>query len=80
MLENYDFVRAKKEELGHEQISPPRLITGKDLIDAGYEPGPRFGEVLQLVEDAQLEGVVRTREEALAFAHELLKKVPGNTE
>jgi putative nucleotidyltransferase with HDIG domain len=71
MLQNYEYAKAKREELGKEQIAPPRLLTGRDLIAAGYEPGPEFGRILDAVEDAQLEGRVRTREEALELARQL---------
>lgn len=67
-LDNYEFVRRKLEQLGEEAIRPPRLITGEDLIEAGFVPGPDFGRVLQIVEDAQLEERVATREEALELA------------
>ncbi|MGH9632325.1 MAG: CCA tRNA nucleotidyltransferase [Bryobacteraceae bacterium] len=67
MLGNYRFVKDKMEELGGEQIAPPRLLTGHDLIAAGYRPGPGFGKMLQMVEDAQLEGRIQTKEEALSL-------------
>jgi poly(A) polymerase len=44
------------------------LINGRDLIAAGYTPGPNFAEILSAVEDAQLEGAIDSREEALSFA------------
>jgi poly(A) polymerase len=78
-LDNYEFVRTKREELGQEQIKPPRLVTGRDLIAAGFLPGPRFGPVLQAVEDAQLEGSVTGREEALELALSLLTGGPEST-
>jgi poly(A) polymerase len=68
MLDNYEFVKHRREEFGQEQIRPARLVNGRDLIQAGLQPGPDFGRILQAVEDAQLEGRVRSREEALAFA------------
>ncbi len=64
-LENYDFMRRKMEALPAEQLRPPRLLTGDDLIAAGYEPGAQFSKMLEAVEDAQLEGRIHTREEAL---------------
>jgi poly(A) polymerase len=67
-LDNYEFVRDKRQELGHQAILPPRLLNGRDLIEAGFSPGPEFGRVLQVVEDAQLEGRVSSREEALRLA------------
>jgi len=66
-LENYYFVKAKLEEWKLEDIRPPRLITGEDLIRAGYRPGPAFRQMLEFVETAQLESRVRTRDEALAL-------------
>ncbi len=70
--EAYEFARAKRAELSEEQIQPPRLISGEDLIRVGYKPGPQFGATLQAVEDAQLEGRIRTTEEALELARSLL--------
>jgi len=55
----------KLAELGPLQLKPAPLLTGHDLIAAGYRPGPAFGEMLAAVEDAQLESQVSTREEAL---------------
>jgi tRNA nucleotidyltransferase/poly(A) polymerase len=70
-LENYDFMRRKIEELPPEQLRPPRLLTGADLIAAGYTPGPEFSKMLEAAEDAQLEGRVRTREEALEMVRSM---------
>jgi len=69
-LENYDFVRQKRAEQPEERLRPPRLLTGTDLIAAGYVPGPQFSEMLTCAEDAQLEGAVHTTEEALALVRE----------
>ena len=49
------------------QIRPQPLITGRDLIAAGYEPGPQFAEILGAVEDAQLEGHLASGEAAMEF-------------
>ncbi|HYZ85664.1 MAG TPA: CCA tRNA nucleotidyltransferase [Bryobacteraceae bacterium] len=73
-LENYDYVQARRTEFGQEQIAPPRLLTGADLIDEGWTPGPDFGEALRVVEDAQLEGSIHTREEALELASSVLRE------
>jgi poly(A) polymerase len=70
-LDNYDYVAARREALGQEQIKPPRLITGHDLLAAGFRPGPELGRVLDTVEDAQLEGRISSKEEALELAHSL---------
>ena len=66
-LENYELVRRKLEEMPAEELKPERLVTGSDLIEAGYAPGPRFSEILTAVEDAQLEGQLSTKEEAMAW-------------
>jgi tRNA nucleotidyltransferase/poly(A) polymerase len=71
-LDNYEFVRERVEQTEPEQLRPPRLLTGHDLIAAGYEPGPEFSKLLEMVEDAQLEGAVRTREEAMELVANVL--------
>jgi poly(A) polymerase len=63
----WEFVREKLGSMPPEQIRPEPLISGNDLIAAGYQPGPRFKEILGAVEDGQLEGKLQSREEALAF-------------
>ena len=70
-LEMYAFARQHLEELGEEQIRPPLLLTGDDLIAAGYKSGPRFRAMLDAAEDAQLEGSVHTKEEALQMVRGL---------
>jgi putative nucleotidyltransferase with HDIG domain len=69
-LELYDFARQRFETLPEEQVRPHLLLSGKDLVEAGYRPGPQFSKMLALAEDAQLEGVVHTREQALAIIRE----------
>ena len=55
------------EQLLHEwtkeELDPPPYITGDDLIEAGYKPGPMFKKVLDGVREAQLDGTIRTKEE-----------------
>jgi poly(A) polymerase len=67
-LQNYDFALRKLQEAPPEQLRPKPLITGRDLIAAGFTPGPLFSVALHIVEDAQLEGQASTREEALHIA------------
>ncbi|HLH06960.1 MAG TPA: CCA tRNA nucleotidyltransferase [Terriglobales bacterium] len=69
-LDLYDFTRRKLNETPPEEIRPEPLITGRDLIAAGYQPGPLFKEILTAVEDRQLEGGLRTKEDALRFIRE----------
>jgi poly(A) polymerase len=70
LLESYQLVKEKLGELSAEHLKPERLLTGADLIAAGYEPGPQFSEILSTVEDAQLEGRIHSAGEALAFVQE----------
>src|SRR4051794_33001260 len=70
----YEFVRSKLAELKAEQLRPPRLLTGDDLIQAGYSPGPAFKRVIESAETAQLEGEIDTREQALALARQILQE------
>jgi poly(A) polymerase len=66
-LDNYEFLLRKREEFANEPILPPPLVRGDDLIAMGLKPGPKFGEILDAVETRQLEGTLRTREEALEW-------------
>jgi len=66
----YNFAKAKYEETPSEEVRPALLLTGRDLIAAGYKPGPEFKRLLALAEDAQLEGRIRTKQEALALVAE----------
>jgi poly(A) polymerase len=66
-LEAYEYAQEQSRSMPPEAIRPEPLITGRDLIEAGYEPGPRFKEILAAVEDAQLEGRLTSRDEALKF-------------
>jgi len=63
-LEAYEFVQHFLAETPPEQVRPERLLTGTDLQDMGFRPGPLFGEILGALEEAQLEGEIKTREEA----------------
>ena len=72
-LDNYEFVKDKRQELGQAHIAPPRLLTGKDLLALGFQPGPEFGRVLNAVEDAQLEGRITSKDEAVQLAQELMQ-------
>ena len=76
-LANYDFVRGKQTELPKEKLRPARLVTGEDLIAAGYKPGPAFKKILTEVEDAQLEGRVGTKDEAMAWVGERFEAPHG---
>ena len=69
-LENWEFMREKMRTLPLETVRPQPLITGRELIAAGYQPGPKFKEMLREVEDAQLEGRISTADEAMQLVRE----------
>ncbi|HKF49419.1 MAG TPA: CCA tRNA nucleotidyltransferase [Terracidiphilus sp.] len=73
-LDIYNFVRGRYDSMPEEDVRPHPLVTGRELVAAGYAPGPRFKEMLQAVEDAQLEGTIATPEEAMALVRE---RFPG---
>jgi len=73
-LDNYELLKQKLQELPEEEIRPKPLITGADLIAAGYQPGPAFARILAAVEDAQLESRIQTREDAMALVRERFDK------
>ncbi len=66
-LRMYDYTRQKIAELTPEGIHPKPLVNGDDLVAAGYSPGPQFKEILSAVEDAQLEGNLYSKDQAIRF-------------
>jgi hypothetical protein len=60
-----------------ERLNPPPLVDGSDLIRHGLAPGPQFSALLEEIRDAQLNGEIASRDEALALADRL--RAPGNT-
>ncbi|HEV2469659.1 MAG TPA: CCA tRNA nucleotidyltransferase [Candidatus Sulfotelmatobacter sp.] len=66
-LTTYEWIREKQKETPPEVMRPSPLVTGNDLIAEGHAPGPKFREILNAVEDAQLEGRLPTRDAALEF-------------
>jgi len=69
-LENWELARARFLSMPEEVVRPTPLITGRELIAAGYAPGAGFREMLRAVEDAQLEGTITTEDEALRLVRE----------
>jgi poly(A) polymerase len=66
-LDAYNYAQQQLRTIPAEAIHPTPLITGQDLIEAGYNPGPRFKEILSAVEDAQLEGRLTSHAEAMEY-------------
>jgi poly(A) polymerase len=76
-LDIWNFVRERYESTPEEAVRPKPLITGRDLIEAGYAPGAGFKEMLQAAEDAQLEGTIETTEQAMALVQERFGNAPS---
>ncbi|MCC6486256.1 MAG: CCA tRNA nucleotidyltransferase [Candidatus Hydrogenedentes bacterium] len=69
-LSTIQWIEDYLEQHPAEECRPQPLLTGRDLIALGYGPGPVFREMLTAIEDAQLEGLVQTREEAINLIRE----------
>jgi poly(A) polymerase len=72
-LDNYGLVRDFLATTPPEQVRPPRLVTGNDLIEMGFKPGPPFHAILEAVEEAQLSGRIVTREDAIRMIDQEFK-------
>ena len=68
-LRLYNFTREQMKSLPPEEVRPTALVTGEDLIAAGYLPGPLFKEILAAIEDAQLDGKLQSKQEAMQLVH-----------
>jgi putative nucleotidyltransferase with HDIG domain len=73
-LDHWQFTRERWLTMPEETMRPRPLITGRELIAAGYAPGPEFKQMLRAVEDAQLEGAITTAEEALRLLGERFER------
>lgn len=71
-LSNWLFLNKKLKVLSKEEIKPKPLLTGHDVMACGYKEGPLIGKLLKAAEEAQLEGQLSTKEQAL----EWLRKQP----
>lgn len=69
--DNYEFLLTKREEFAAEPLIPEPLVTGKDLIELGLSPGPRFKELLETLQTEQLEGRILDRDSALTYLKRL---------
>jgi poly(A) polymerase len=62
-----------------ETIRPKLLVTGRDLIAAGYRPGPEFKAMLEAAEDAQLENAATTNQEGLGVVRQRFGAPPSDS-
>jgi putative nucleotidyltransferase with HDIG domain len=75
MLDNYYFLKDKLKEYAAEELKPKAFISGHDLQKLGMKPGPEMKPMLEEMYVLQLEGELKSREEALEWAkNEISKK------
>jgi poly(A) polymerase len=73
-LEAYQFVTDFIRTTPPEVVRPAKLVSGEDVLALGYKPGPVVGRILAAVEEAQLNGEVGSREEAISFVESKFRK------
>ncbi|MEM9399690.1 MAG: CCA tRNA nucleotidyltransferase [Verrucomicrobiota bacterium] len=71
----YDFIKEKRNDFIHEEVVPPPLVTGKELIKLGMHSGPAMGKILRQLQDEQLEGLFKNKDDALVRAKELIQNI-----
>src|SRR6204780_4474911 len=69
-------VRRFLAETPPAEVRPVRLLTGDDLIGLGFRPGPEFREILDAAEDAQLEGIISSHEDAMIWVRKYYQAPP----
>jgi poly(A) polymerase len=79
-LDNYHFARERYESMPPDEVHPQPFLTGRELIAAGYRPGPAFKAMLHAVEEAQLEGSIHSAEEALSLIKAQFPALPHDKE
>lgn len=67
-LQRWATLRPELDELSKTDYAPPPLLNGDDLLAVGLSPGPKFRKWLDATYDAQLEGALKTKNEALEHA------------
>lgn len=66
-LDAWNEARRLRDSYRDEDLRPTPLLTGDDLIELGYRPGPQFRRILEAVEERQLEGSLASRDAAIGF-------------
>ena len=66
-LDIYDYCKNTLESLSQNKLKPPRVLSGRDLIELGIRPGPELGVILKKIEDAQLEDVICNKRQAFEW-------------
>ncbi len=78
-LKHYDFLKRQLETMSVEEINPPPLISGRELLAMGVLPGRAMGKIIEAIRVAQLDGTVQTQAEAFAMARKLVNGDLGGT-
>jgi poly(A) polymerase len=76
-LEHVEFCEKVLRETPQEVLNPPPVLTGDDLIEMGLAPGRDFKRILEAVREAQLEGRVRTPDEARRMVNDFRQPPPA---
>ena len=67
-LEHVEYCERMLRETPSEELNPPPLLTGDDLLALGWKQGPLFKKVLDAIREGQLEGELRSRDDAIRLA------------
>ncbi len=78
-LEGLEFVQRFMRATPPEQVRPPRLLRGNEVIAMGFPPGPKIGKILAALEEAQLNGELGTADEAKSFIRKHFGEIPHET-
>jgi poly(A) polymerase len=78
-LDNYEFAREALETFGEEGLRPTPLVTGKSLIENGFQAGPSFSQILEAAEAAQLEGAFDTKEAGMEWVKQRWSQPDGQS-
>jgi len=74
LLDNYEFCLDQLASLDKEDLHPPRLMTGDDIMAMGFPSGKIIGEIMKALEEEQLEGRISTPEDAIVFVRKNWEK------
>lgn len=78
-LEAYEFVTDFLRTTPPEEVRPKKLMTGEDVLELGFSPGPIVGKILTAVEEAQLNGELGSRDEAISFVDRRFREKAGES-
>jgi poly(A) polymerase len=78
-LEAYEFVTDFLRTTPPEDVRPKKLMTGEDVLELGFSPGPIVGKILTAVEEAQLNGELGSRDEAISFVDRRFREKAGES-